>query len=536
MATENPPSRSQTFVNDSVVQRTSPETHAWDRLLGIVLPLASVAVLLICCILGSAKKEIWVDEVFTLQLVTDRSLSHMLHALAQGVDGGMPLYYLLAYGWGKVFGISLLSFRMLSSLSLDAGVLLLWATLRRVYSLPAVSLAIASTTITSALLLYQNVEARYYGFYFACAAVVFGIHPWLTQAQPSRRVLIAAILAHAALVMSHPFGLLYSGAAIAGLAITDRRLFRRLRAKLYASLISSWLVMLIWIPPIIRLHDVATPHNWPQMPTLTEVFSLFAFSSPGVVFGLLFWVGMTALAPPAMDSQHASDRSRALVIHSVAYLLPPMVVALLSLRSSSFFVDRYFLPSLIGSATIIAFLADGSLKSIRVNPAVRAVWLLLFVVLLSWPIVSISKVEDHRFQVMDKNIPGGLPVIVTEANVFLPLDYLSHRPDHPYYYVLDWESALHSTNRGATVDYKLMRNARDSGYHTERILDSKLALCKFNSFLVLENERFAWFQNRVFSNPDFQVEHVGDFATDRQLWVVKRVSDSSSCSPGLLHP
>lgn len=519
-----------------MAEQISPQSHTWEQVLAIVLPLASVAVLLICCVLGSAKKEIWVDEVFTLQLVTDRSLSHMLHALAHGADGGMPLYYLLAHGWGRIFGISLLSFRLLSSLLVSTGVLLLWSTLRRAYSLLAVSLAVASTTITSALVLYQNVEARYYGLYFACASLVFGVHLGLSQQKLGRRVLLAAILAHAALVMSHPFGLLYSGAAIAGLVITDRYRLRQFRAKLYARLFASWLVILIWILPIIRLHDVATPHNWPQIPALTDVLSLFAFSSPGIAFGVLFCVGMVALAPPAVENQRASDSSPALVIHAVAYLWPPIVIAILSLGNSSFFVDRYFLPSVIGSATIVASLLDERLRSVRVNLALTAVWLLLFSALLSWPIVSIGKVEDNRFQVIDKNIPGGLPVIVAEANVFLPLDYLSRRPDHPYYYVLDWESALQSTSRGATVDYKLMRNARDSGYHSGRILEGALALCQFDRFLVVQNEGFAWFQTRVFSNPDYQIEHLGDFATDRQLWMVKRLPGDSSCSDPALRP
>lgn len=76
-----------------------PEERLWIWVLDYMLPLVTVAVLLASCILGSRQKEIWVDEVFTLQVITDRSLPHMMHALANAVDGGMPLYYLLAYGW-----------------------------------------------------------------------------------------------------------------------------------------------------------------------------------------------------------------------------------------------------------------------------------------------------------------------------------------------------------------------------------------------------------------------------------------------------
>ena len=157
----------------------------------------------------------FLDEGFTVQLLDDRNLGHMMHALAHAADGGMPLYYLVAYGWGCIFGVSLTSLRFFSSLMICAGVVLLWTTLRKIYSLAAVSLGVTATTVTSALLLTQNAEARYYGFYFACAALVFALHFRLSQsAQPGWKLVVGAVGAHVALVLSHPFGLLYSGVAI----------------------------------------------------------------------------------------------------------------------------------------------------------------------------------------------------------------------------------------------------------------------------------------------------------------------------------
>src|SRR5271166_1706251 len=127
--------------------------------------VAAVGVLLLACWMGSAQRDMWLDEAFTVQLLTDRSLLHMMHGLANAADGGMPLYYLLAYGWGSLFGVTLLSLRLFSSLFVCVGVLLLWSTLRKTYSLLAVALSMAATTVTSGALLHQNVEARYYGFY-----------------------------------------------------------------------------------------------------------------------------------------------------------------------------------------------------------------------------------------------------------------------------------------------------------------------------------------------------------------------------------
>src|SRR5664279_6585640 len=88
----------------------------WNAILDCILPLLTVGVLLTACVLGSARKEIWIDEVHTLVVTTDHSVPHMMHALANAVDGGMPLYYLLAHGWGLLFGNSLLALRLLSSM------------------------------------------------------------------------------------------------------------------------------------------------------------------------------------------------------------------------------------------------------------------------------------------------------------------------------------------------------------------------------------------------------------------------------------
>jgi len=503
------------------------EEQAWNWVLDWILPLLTVLVLLASCVLGSAKKEIWIDEAYTLQVITDPSLPHMMHALANAVDGGMPLYYILAHAWGVAFGTSLSTLRLLSSIFVCAGVLLLWSTLRRAYTAWAVSLAIVATTVTSAILLHQNVEARYYGFYFACAALVFAVHLRLTATlAPSRRLVMAAILAHGALVMSHPFGVLYSGTAIAGLAFTDYR-SGRLRWSLYAALAASWLLLLAWIGPILKVHDLAQPRNWTPIPTTTEVLELFEFGSPCLAFGLLMGTGLTALAPKATDESGIPDSSAPLLYHAFAFLLPPIPVALLSWGSSSLFVARYFLPSLIGAATLIAYLLDSRLRTVRLNFALRFAWCVLLAVILAWPLLSIEKTRDNRFEVLDRSIPLGLPVMTADAHVFLPLTYLSHKPGRPYYYPLDWDAAL---STGSTVDYKLMRNASAAGYSSDRIIDGRQALCRFESFLVLDDPKLAWFRERIFNNPDYEVEHLGNFPEGRQLWLVKRLPNNTQCS------
>src|SRR5208283_2295236 len=84
---------------NSAAATTLSIAFSWRGAVSKVLPIVFIAVLVTCCILMSPKKEIWVDECYALQVVTDRSIHHLVSALALGVDGGMPLYYLIAYAW-----------------------------------------------------------------------------------------------------------------------------------------------------------------------------------------------------------------------------------------------------------------------------------------------------------------------------------------------------------------------------------------------------------------------------------------------------
>ncbi len=392
------------------------------RWLDRIAPLSAVCVLIASCLLSSSRKDMWLDEGFTLELLGDRSFSHMMRALGHAADGGMPLYYIVAYGWGRVFGLSLLSLRLLSSLFICAGVLLLWSTLRKYFSLTAVSLAMTATVTTSALVLTHNAQARYYGLYFATAALVFALHALLAQTpHPGGKLLSGAILAHVALIMSHPFGLLYSIASICALLVSDFR-WGKVRAGLYAMLASSWLILVLWVVPLLNLHDVAVPRNWPPPLDFSDVVSLYSFSSPCVVMVIFVVVALTALGRPAESRELRADDPRPLMTCATAFLIPPLLIALLSVGESSFFVNRYFIPSLVGVTAIVTSLFDSRLRRVKSSVPLKIAWLVMFVVFLAWPIGSALSLNDKRFVTMDRNLPNGVPVIVTDAQAFLLAD------------------------------------------------------------------------------------------------------------------
>jgi hypothetical protein len=476
----------------------------------VLLPLLAIFTLLACVIIISPKKELWVDEAYSLRVLTDPSLRHMLNALANGVDGGLPLYYVLAHAWAKLFGTSLMSLRLFSSLLMCVGVLALWVALRRAYSLVAVSLAIFAGVANCEIVLRQEIDVRFYGLYFACSAlVVLAVESQANEAFSLRAVFLA-IGAHAALLLSHPLGILYSAASIFGLVLSDWR-HAKLRWPIYGALLSSWLVLLVWLRPIIRIFDLVQPRNWVSTPNWSTIQDFAMQWSPALLGTVAALVVMRLVS--RQGASKSDDKHPAILFwQGMAFLLVPVAVAIKSNLGSSLFLDRYFLPSAIGVAVFVADFADRLLRRRQLSSVSIAVWLLAVATLAAMPIRKALASGIIQYQWLDGSLQRsfpGLPVLVEDANAFMPLDYYSAEHGRPYFYVLDWQAALDSPSAHATLQYKLMRNGRSVGYNQDRILDGDRAACRFERFVVLNSRGLSWFEERVMDDPGMKVELVG---------------------------
>src|SRR5271154_1009630 len=124
----------------------------------ILLLMSSVLSLLASCVLWSARKQAWMDEVFTWKEASDRSLWHLYYAIQHGADGGQPLFYTTAWLCAKVFGGGALTLRLSSSFSMCGAVLVTWRTIRLFYGMWPTAFGVLLFWGTSGLLLEQNVE------------------------------------------------------------------------------------------------------------------------------------------------------------------------------------------------------------------------------------------------------------------------------------------------------------------------------------------------------------------------------------------
>lgn len=135
-----------------------------------------VALTLLAAVLRFATldiQSIWLDESATMILVR-RGFSGMLSHLSSS-ESAPPLYYILVWGWTKVFGVGALGFRTFSALAGTLTVPVMYLAGRRIS--PRVGAWAAALTAFNPAMYYYSQEARAYALLILLSAVAFVL--WL---------------------------------------------------------------------------------------------------------------------------------------------------------------------------------------------------------------------------------------------------------------------------------------------------------------------------------------------------------------------
>ena len=176
------------------VFRTSHRSGQSAKLLVGLLLLVALAVAVRAMALGS--QSFWSDEVFTLRVIQG-PLGGILDRLA-GSESTPPLYYLLAKGWGSVFGYGEVPLR---SLSLVLGVALVPTVFYVGFRSggPRTALMAAALVATNPELAWMSQDARSYSLVVLLAvgsvAVFLLLRERFTQARFLAWVLVATAAA-----------------------------------------------------------------------------------------------------------------------------------------------------------------------------------------------------------------------------------------------------------------------------------------------------------------------------------------------------
>jgi hypothetical protein len=222
------------------------------------------------------------------------------------------------------------------------------------------------------------------------------------------------------------------------------------------------------------------------------------------------------------------------------------------------FVPRYFLPSGIGLAIVLAASADGLGADTQIPSrwAVRATWAAMILFLMVSPMLTVVAVGPINLSWdyldvarMEQDLPPDVPVVAGWQEDFVKLMRLAHNPEPRYYFLLDWPGALVGP-RAFVLDYHLMQAYRNNGYYSENILDSHSFLCSHRDFAVLDGpngstldahdtnspdmQKPNWFDTNIRMAPQFEWQVIADFdapEVKRKLILVHRKAALRFCQP-----
>ncbi len=469
----------------------------------------------------------WYDELATLSLVADRSMAHMVRAIANGAENNPPLYELLMRAWSAAFGTNELSLRLVTGLFAGAALVVLWFLLRRHYTTRATAAGIAVAFFGSEPLLDQLNFARFYGlFIFAVAIVLLVADSANRNERTGRRLLVATFFANLLLVFSHAFGGFYSAAILGALILADL-LEHRFRPALYGSAVGAWLVFTMWVPAVISQGQMNQPRSWLVSPTRGDLYALLHRQT--------LWLPLAAIVlavSQAVWRNRQVEREQTAADTEARYRTPLVLmgVALICLVPANFllaklslpvFLDRYLLPSILGWGIIVAQMVNGSSSSaasrhgvvVGRHTPVGIVWAVFFGLLAAYPLIYAARkprVERPALVVTDEL--RGLPVVVESAFDFWQMAHYADRGAQPYRYLLDWTLALDGANaKSAVQEYKLIDLYATERYILTGVVHPADFLCATSRFLVIDSPAYIWFERRIASDSSYQWGTVGAY-------------------------
>ena len=494
------------------------------------------------CALRSSRHFLWADEILGYRVVGASSLHATLRGWWEGADGGGLVYYLLAWVWIHLFGLSALTLRLFSAAGMAAAVLLIWATARRYFSTVAIACAIGLVYLIPLATRWQEINARFYGTFLAAAAFASLCFLWTATERLTRLSLAMVFVAHVCLIGSHILGCVYSFSLLLGMVVLDR-LRGRLRWPLYLAAGAAWVLIPLSFHAIRSSTSIAKGSFWTVKPGLQDLLLGVAVYDHYLLRILLVIVA-AALAvtffsrSPRLHSFSSYSAMLPLVTLCGSLLLGQLILFSKSRIGISIYSDRYLLPVSLVTVLILSASFEQLLPAAwKGVPAFSTAVLPSLAFLLPCFAFSLAH-NDYPGLYAPLNYTGSLasqiphdaPVLVSEFPSYTML--ATFEPTHRYLFLLDWPYDLRTNPGGDFSGQRLMENWHRAGYAPDDIVPFCTVEFKEKDFYVLlDGGHEQWFADRLLHNPAFQVQQLRSFPEwyALTLWSVHR---RSSQPPG----
>ncbi len=389
-------------------------------LIAILLFLSDGAVLL--------TRPFWVDELLTVFVAQRSSPAGVIADLGHGADGGASLLHLTVWALRMVSGsLSPVMLRLVSLLCVLGALVLVHATLRRRFGRGASAAGVLAVG-ANALVVAHSYEARFYGPWLLCAALVAWLLALNQDPHRPRRNATALAIASLLLCTAHFYGLISLGLMSAAvLASYGSRWREAVRPVLPTA--AGALSLFIIVPLALAQRNAYTVPSWLPDFDVSQVAGLadeFWFATVPVLGAVLLLVGFiwrsgeTSPDAPAAVVRGAAGDAGIVALMSLA--LMPLALAALSLAGQPSMLPRYGITAALAWAPWIALAC-----AVSGRWPTRAL-LLVFVWLWFAAYIREARVKMQFAQNVQRwslayqqAASAGLPIVFQSIHVMYPL-------------------------------------------------------------------------------------------------------------------
>ena len=319
------------------------------------------------------------DEFFTYFPVVSNNLVSMIDN-SNHINATPPVYFVLCYVWKVCFGDSITVLRSLTFFCFCGASVSLYILMRSYFSV--FSSMISTVLVFSSYIVVGQIHCmRFYGLYFLLSlfATSYSVAQWKVNHKSTLAFNFKVFVCHFLLISTHSIGLLYSGCLLLVCFIktftSEKKDGMRLVKSLARSLEFdkgmilaigfSWLLFfLLWFKQVQKAGEwFDKSSSFLQKPGISDlVREILVQKWIAIFFISLLILNLFLLIRNREIFSERLNRSFVVILISITFvLLPKISVFVLSLVSHPSFLNRYFIPSLIGIAILIAFMLDNIL-------------------------------------------------------------------------------------------------------------------------------------------------------------------------------
>lgn len=383
-------------------------------------------------LISITKASIWHDEGYTMMLIQHGPVE-IIERTAR--DFHPPLYYLVSHWWTLLFGNSELAIRSLSLLCGVGVVILVYFIVKRLkFSEATARLATALVAFGPFLIRYSQ-EARMYGMaaLLVCAATLALLIAFdyrdkaATKRQHLRWWLIYGALIAAALYTHYYVAfIIFVHIGYAWYSYGGFMQMIQTKAWWAGNLLAAGLFTL-WIPTVIAQFTRVQGGYWippvdaETIPNTFMQFIVYAGNLLPSSIEMLLTVALACYVTVVMVCTAKNKRPQLWLV--IAWILAPLIIALLVSLKQPVYYDRYFTYAAIAFYILIAYLITNAKTRTWIKGTLIAAILLLF----SVGIGNVALQANHQMRAVgdyvSSNFQAGDMIVSGELYTFFDFSY-----------------------------------------------------------------------------------------------------------------